>query len=76
METSKLLNKIKGKGLSVRKVVEIMNDEYGIKMDISTFYKKLKDVEQFRAYEIRAISSILNLSFDEAGSIFFKELVS
>lgn len=76
MMSNKLINIIKGEGLSVQRVVNLMSTNYHINMDKSTFYKKMKDVEQFRGGEIKAIAAILGLSYNETGRVFFQEEVS
>lgn len=76
MLSNELLNVIKGKGFSVQGVVQQMHDKYDISITVSTFYKKVKDVEKFRGNEIQAVALILNLTLEQTGRIFFNELVA
>lgn len=62
-------------GYSVSKLVDEM-EENGVKISKSSFYKKLREENEFTAREIKTITEIIGLSQDEVYSIFFKELVS
>ena len=64
MDTQKLKSKIVEKGWNVENLAD------AIKMDRATLYRKLKGDVRMTIGEARKIKEVLNLSEDEAVSIF------
>lgn len=66
--------KLKGKIVERNTTQEELANKIGI--DKSTFYRKMKQNGNFSIKEVNLIVSTLNLSKDEAMSIFFSETVA
>lgn len=66
--------KLKGKIVERNTTQEELANKIGI--DKSTFYRKMKQNGNFSIKEVNLIVSALNLSKDEAMSIFFSETVA
>lgn len=66
--------KLKGKISECNTTQEALAKDIGI--DKSTFYRKMKQNGNFSINEVNLIVSSLNLSKDEAISIFFSEIVA
>ena len=68
------VSKLKGKIVERNTTQEELATTIGI--DKSTFYRKMKQNGNFSIKEVNLIVSALNLSKDEAMSIFFSETVA
>lgn len=68
------VSKLKGKIVERNTTQEELAITIGI--DKSTFYRKMKQNGNFSIKEVNMIVSALNLSKDEAMSIFFSETVA
>ena len=68
------VSKLKGKIVERNTTQEELANKIGI--DKSTFYRKMKQNGNFSIKEVNLIVSALNLSKDEAMSIFFSEIVA
>ena len=68
------VSKLKGKIVERNTTQEELANKIGI--DKSTFYRKMKQNGNFSIKEVNLIVSTLNLSKDEAMSIFFSETVA
>ena len=68
------VSKLKGKIVERNTTQEELATIIGI--DKSTFYRKMKQNGNFSIKEVNLIVSALNLSKDEAMSIFFSETVA
>lgn len=68
------VSKLKGKIVERNTTQEELANKIGI--DKSTFYRKMKQNGNFSIKEVNLIVSTLNLSKDEAMSIFFSEIVA
>jgi len=68
------VSKLKGKIVERNTTQEELANKIGI--DKSTFYRKMKQNGNFSIKEVNLIVSALNLSKDEAMSIFFSETVA
>ena len=68
------ISKLKGKIVERNTTQEELANKIGI--DKSTFYRKMKQNGNFSIKEVNLIVSTLNLSKDEAMSIFFSETVA
>ena len=68
------VSKLKGKIVEHNTTQEELASKIGI--DKSTFYRKMKQNGNFSIKEVNLIVSALNLSKDEAMSIFFSEIVA
>ena len=68
------VSKLKGKIVEYNTTQEELASMIGI--DKSTFYRKMKQNGNFSIKEVNLIVSALNLSKDEAVSIFFSETVA
>lgn len=66
--------KLKGKIVERNTTQEELANKIGI--DKSTFYRKMKQNGNFSIKEVNLIVSTLNLSKDEAMSIFFSDTVA
>lgn len=71
---------LKSKMLLTEKNVDVIISElvakHEIKMNRSTFYRKLNGTSEFDRKEIKAISEILKLSDEEVLNVFFDKKVS
>lgn len=67
------INKLKGKIVEKEMTVALLAEKIGI--DRSTLYRKL-DNQTLTIKEVKKIVEILNLTLDEANSIFFNHLVA
>lgn len=71
VNVKKLRGKMVEHGISVEELASIMN------IDRATLYRRLeKDGESFTIKEADSIAKALNLSADEANSIFFSQFVA
>ena len=68
------VSKLKGKIIERNTTQEELASKIGI--DKSTFYRKMKQNGNFSIKEVNLIVSTLNLSKDEAMSIFFSDIVA
>ena len=68
------VSKLKGKIVERNTTQEELANKIGI--DKSTFYRKMKQNGNFSIKEVNLIVSALNLSKDEAMSIFFSETIA
>lgn len=68
------VSKLKGKIVERNTTQEELANKIGI--DKSTFYRKMKQNGNFSIKEVNLIVSTLNLSKDEAMSIFFRDTVA
>lgn len=68
------VSKLKGKIVERDTTQEELANKIGI--DKSTFYRKMKQNGNFSIKEVNLIVSTLNLSKDEAMSIFFSDTVA
>lgn len=68
------ISKLKGKIVERNTTQEELANKIGI--DKSTFYRKMKQNGNFSIKEVNLIVSTLNLSKDEAMSIFFSDIVA
>lgn len=68
------VSKLKGKIVERNTTQEELANKIGI--DKSTFYRKMKQNGNFSIKEVNLIVSALNLSKDEAMSIFFSDTVA
>ena len=68
------VSKLKGKIVERNTTQEELANKIGI--DKSTFYRKMKQNGNFSIKEVNLIVSSLNLSKDEAMSIFFSDTVA
>ena len=68
------VSKLKGKIVEHNTTQEELASKIGI--DKSTFYRKMKQNGNFSIKEVNLIVSTLNLSKDEAMSIFFSDTVA
>ena len=68
------VSKLKGKIVERNTTQEELASKIGI--DKSTFYRKMKQNGNFSIKEVNLIVSTLNLSKDEAMSIFFSDTVA
>jgi conserved domain protein len=68
------VSKLKGKIVERNTTQEELANKIGI--DKSTFYRKMKQNGNFSIKEVNLIVSALNLSKDEAMSIFFSDIVA
>ena len=68
------VSKLKGKIIERNTTQEALAKDIGI--DKSTFYRKMKQNGSFSIQEVNLIVSSLNLSKDEALSIFFSKTVA
>jgi DNA-binding phage protein len=68
------VSKLKGKIVERNTTQEELANKIGI--DKSTFYRKMKQNGNFSIKEVNLIVSTLNLSKDEAMSIFFSDIVA
>ena len=68
------VSKLKGKIVERNTTQEELANKIGI--DKSTFYRKMKQNGNFSIKEVNLIVSTLNLSKDEAMSIFFSNTVA
>ncbi|MCV6815254.1 XRE family transcriptional regulator [Streptococcus uberis] len=68
------VGKLKGKIVECNTTQEALAKDIGI--DKSTFYRKMKHGGNFSIKEVNLIVSSLNLSKNEALSIFFSETVA
>ena len=68
------VSKLKGKIIERNTTPEALAKDIGI--DKSTFYSQMKQNGSFSIQEVNLIVSSLNLSKDEALSIFFSETVA
>nr|DAN80853.1 MAG TPA: helix-turn-helix domain protein [Caudoviricetes sp.] len=68
------VSKLKGKIVERNTTQEELASKIGI--DKSTFYRKMKQNGNFSIKEVNLIVSALNLTKDEAMSIFFSETVA
>ncbi|MBT0951489.1 helix-turn-helix domain-containing protein [Streptococcus infantis] len=68
------VSKLKGKIVERNTTQEELANKIGI--DKSTFYRKMKQNGNFSIKEVNLIVSTLNLSKDEAMSIFFSDTVA
>jgi len=68
------VSKLKGKIVERNTTQEELASKIGI--DKSTFYRKMKQKGNFTIKEVNLIVSTLNLSKEEAVSIFFSETVA
>ena len=76
MNAKKLKAKILLMGKTIEMLLKELDDIHGIKMDRSTFYRKMNGISEFDRREIIGISIVLNMSDDEIMDIFFEEKVS
>lgn len=65
MDVNKLKGKIVEKGMNVEKLAEL------ISVDRSSMYRKLNNFEKITIGEANKIKSVLDLTDEEANSIFF-----
>ena len=68
------ISKLKGKIVERNTTQEELANKIGI--DKSTFYRKMKQNGNFSIKEVNCTGATLNLSKDEAMSIFFSETVA
>lgn len=76
MNANALKSQLVLNGLSVGKLLEMLNIVHGVRMSKSAFYRKLNGKSEFNRKEIVAISISLKISSSSIVSIFFGEKVS
>lgn len=70
IDINALNDAIKEKGVSVRDLAKQLY------MDPATLYRKFKNPDNLTIKEVNSIVKILGLSFNQAKSIFFSEIVA
>ena len=76
MDVNLLKSEIIKNGLSISRLIDQLNQEEGVQISKSSFYKKLRGETEFTRDEIRGISRIVDLDEHEIYQIFFTELLS